>query len=111
MRTLSHSVDWISGIRGTDPFVLTDRYNVDPRAASEILTNTNNLLDSVDRSTNIQGLIASLRGLQDETWTRIFEQPQGFHHVLVGIVSKNFFCGLSKDDFIGPGASLVRSLS
>lgn len=108
VQTLAQWIDWVSDLRDTDPFVLINQYKANPRAAGEISTNANRLLDGVNLSTEILGLDVSLGHLEDEPRTRIFEQPEGFHYVLVGIVSKNFFCGLSKDDFSGPGASFVR---
>lgn len=111
LQTLLKWASWITDIRDMNPSDLTEQHNVDLRTATEILTNTNRVLHCVARYTSIESMMTTLDRLEDETWAKIFEsQPEGFHHVLVGIVTKNFFCGLSKDDFSGAGATFVRSL-
>lgn len=100
---------WISAVGDLDPTVLTIQLNDNPVIAGEILHKIHNLVDDHERCKSIQLLTLSLQQQTPDTWDRICEEPEGLQHVLVGIVSTNFLCGMSKDDFLGPSEHWVCS--
>lgn len=102
--------DWTSAVGDLNPTVLAIQLNDDPRIAGKILNKIHHLLDMDDRHTAIQYFATSITWLGEEMLVKVFEEPEGLHHVLVGIVSANFFCGYTRDDFLGPYASWVRPM-
>lgn len=102
--------DWTSAVGDLDPAVLAIQLNDDPRIAGEILNKIHNLSDRHERHITIQLYAGSIAWLGQETLARVCEEPEGLQHALVNIVSANFLCGYTQDDFIGPYASWVCSL-
>ncbi len=102
--------DWTSAVGDLDPAVLAIQLNDGPKIAGEIMDKIHNTLDRQDRYRAIQLFAGSLGRQSAETMARVCEEPEGLQHVLIGIVSANFFCGHPKEDFLGPYEDLVRSL-